>query len=152
MKAIESIRRSAVAVRPDDTVATAAAVMERAGVGALAVIDGDEVVGVVTDRDLVRRVLARSAPADGRIDGAMSSPVVSIQADADLHDAFGILRANAVRRIVVLDGRRFVGMISVDDLLVELAADLHDLSHPMASELLAPHRESAPMMTTGRTG
>ena len=90
--------------------------MEQAGVGALAVIEGDLLVGIATDRDLVRRGLARGLSNDARIDAVMTSPVVTIAADADLHDAFAQFRTHAIRRLAVMREERFVGMITVDDL------------------------------------
>jgi CBS domain-containing protein len=142
MKAHQAIRRSAVAVRPDQTIEEVAVIMEQAGVGAVAVVDGDNLVGVITDRDLVRRALATGMPADARADAVMSTPVVTIDAEEHLHAAFGLLRTNAVRRIAVVDGNRFIGMISVDDLLVDLAAHLADLTRPVSEELRSPHRDS----------
>ena len=98
----EGLRRSAVAVECDATVAKAAAVMEAVGVGALAVLHGDRLAGIVTDRDLVPRVLARGLPSESRVDSVMSMPVVSIGADDDLHDAFALFRRNAIRRLAVV--------------------------------------------------
>lgn len=142
MRTIDTIRRSAVAVRADATVEEAAAVMDAAGVGALGVLDGLQLVGIVTDRDLVRRALARGLERDARVDGVMSSPVVTIDADADLHDAFARFRTNAVRRLAVMRGQAFVGMVTVDDLLVDLAADLADLARPVTAELLFGHHDT----------
>ena len=142
MRTMDAIRRSGVGIEPHRTVHDAAAVMEQSGVGALAIIDGDRLVGVVTDRDLVRRVLARGLALDARIDGVMSAPVVTIDADADLHDAFALFRSHAVRRLAVMRGERFVGIISVDDLLVDLAGDLADLARPVTAEVLFAHRDS----------
>jgi hypothetical protein len=59
MHTIETLRRSGVAVAPEATIKTAAGVMERAGVGALGVVDDGRLIGIVTDRDLVRRAMAR---------------------------------------------------------------------------------------------
>jgi CBS domain-containing protein len=143
VKVRHGIRRSAVAVRPDATIRDIAGVMERAGVGAVVVIDGDRPVGVITDRDLVRRALATGLASDARADAVMSSPVVSISAEDDLHAAFALLRSNTVRRLAVLDGQRFIGMLSIDDLLVDLAADLADLARPVSAELHRPHRDAS---------
>jgi len=142
MRTIDTLRRSAVAVAPDATIEDAAAVMDEAGVGALGVVDGLRLVGIVTDRDLVRRGLARGRSRDARVDGVMSSPVVTIDADADLHDAFARFRTNAVRRLAVVRGEAFLGMVTVDDLLVDLAADLADLARPVTAELLFGHHDS----------
>lgn len=139
----QSRRRSAVAVGPAETIAAAAAIMDRAGVGALAVVEDGAPIGIVTDRDLVRRGLARRLSPDARVDGVMSSPVVTIAAGADLHDAFAVFRHHAVRRLAIVDGRgHFTGMVSVDDLLIDLAADLQDLARPITAEVLFGHHDS----------
>jgi CBS domain-containing protein len=143
MKTIDTVRRSGFEIRPEQTVREAAESMERAGIGSLAVVDGDgRLVGIVTDRDLVRRVMARGQDADIRVDAVMTSPVVTIEADADLHDAFALFRANAVRRLAVVRDGRFVGMVTVDDLLIDLAADLSDLARPVTAEVLFAHHDS----------
>lgn len=148
MRAIEGIRRSGVAVAPERTMRDAAEIMERAGVGALAVVDGDHLVGIVTDRDLVRRGLARGLEADVRVDALMSSPVVTIEADADLRSAYAIFRSNAVRRIVVTERGRFAGVVAIDDLLINLAADLSDLVRPVTAEAIIGHHDSPVPATT----
>src|ERR1019366_4782 len=137
MKAFEGIRRSGVGIEADRTIRDAATVMEQAGVGALAVIDGTRLVGIVTDRDLVRRGLAQGLESDARIDGVMTSPVVTIEAEADLHDAFSIFRTHGLRRLAVVRDDRFVGMIAVDDLLINVAAALGDLIRTLPGEGLS---------------
>jgi len=148
MRTIDAVRRSGVGLRPDQTIRDAAVIMEHAGVGSLAVIDGEELVGIVTDRDLVRRGLARNLAADARVDGVMTSPVVTIPADADLHDAFALFRNHAVRRLAVVRDGQFQGTITVDDLLIDLAADLVDLARPVTAEVLFAHRDSPLPATT----
>ena len=142
MRAIEAVRRSGVGIGPDRTIREAAQIMEQAGVGALAVIEGDCLVGIVTDRDLVSRGLACDLPADARVDAVMSSPVVTIDADADLHDTFVVFRTHAVRRLALVRASEFVGMITVDDLLVDLAADLSDLARPVTAEVIFGHHDN----------
>ena len=66
---------------------------------------------------LVRRGLARDVPTDARVDSVMSSPVVTIDADAPLHDAVDTFSRHAERRLAVVDDDRFVGMISLDEFL-----------------------------------
>lgn len=148
MRTMDAVRRSGIGLHPERTIGEAAALMEQTGVGALAVIDHDRLVGLVTDRDLVRRGLARGLPADARVDGVMTTPVVTIDADADLHDAFGLFRTHAIRRLAVVRDGSFVGMVSVDDLLIDVAADLADLARPVTAEVLFTHRDSAVPATT----
>ncbi len=66
----------------------------------------------------------------------MSSPVLTIAADADLHDAFGIFRSHGVRRLAVTRDQQFIGMITIDDLLIDLAADLSDIARPISAEVI----------------
>ena len=136
MRTIDALRRSGVGIGPQRTIHDAAVIMERSGVGALAIIDGIHLLGIVTDRDLVRRALACAMPSDARVDGVMSSPVVTIAADVDLHDAFALFRSHGLRRLAVVQDEQFVGMITIDDLLVDLAADLSDLARPVSAEII----------------
>ena len=96
-----AIRRSAVGIAPETTIRDAAALMEQAAVGSLAVVESGRLVGIVTDRDLVCRGLARGLPHDARIDSVMTSPVVTIAPDADLHEAFSLFRTHGVRRLAI---------------------------------------------------
>lgn len=148
MRTIEAVRRSGVGIGPERSIQNAAEVMEQAGVGALAIIDGDRLVGIATDRDLVRRGLAKGLSNGARVDAVMTAPVVTTDADADLHDAFALLRTHAVRRLAVVRSGQFVGMIALDDLLVDLAADLSDLARPVTAEVLFAHHDSPVPATT----
>lgn len=149
MKVSDLLRRSAVGIRPHQTVAEAAGIMDEAGVGILAVVDDEgALLGVVTDRDLVRRVMARGMPPDARVDSAMTTPAVAIDADEDVREAYRRFRAHEGRRLAVVRGRRFVGIISIDDMLIDLAGDLTDLARPISSELKTAQRDSPVPATT----
>jgi CBS domain-containing protein len=138
---IETARRSAVAVEVDRPIAEVARIMDEAAVGTVAVLDQGELVGIVTDRDLVRRGLARRLDPDARVDGVMSSPVVTIAADADVREAYRLLSEHAVRRLAIVDGGRFAGVVSTDDLLMNLCADLEAVTRPVTAEVLFGHRD-----------
>lgn len=142
MRTIDAVRRSGIGIRPEQTIREAALLMEQAGVGCLAVLDGHVPIGVVTDRDLVRRGMARDLSSEARVDGVMTAPVVTIPAEADLHDAFALFRSHAVRRLLVVSGEDFVGTVSVDDLLVDVVSDLADLARPVTAEVLFAHHDS----------
>lgn len=141
MKTIEAMRRSVVAIDPAATVTQAAQLMEQANVGSLVVLDGARLCGVVTDRDLVRRAMARELQRDARVDGVMSTPAFTVGANSDVHTTFGLFRRHGVRRLVIVDGDDVKGMLTVDDMLVDLAADLFDLARPLEREMLFGHRD-----------
>jgi CBS domain-containing protein len=147
MRVCDVVQRAPITLPPDGTIRQAAKLMEANGVGAIVVVDGGRPVGMVTDRDIVRRGVAHGLPDDGRIDGIMSSPVVTIDAEADVRDAFNILNAHAVRRLAMIRDGVVVGVLSSDDLLVCMASDLANLARPVTAELLFAHRDP-PLPTT----
>lgn len=150
MRTIDATRGSAVAIEPHHTIAQAAQLMEQAGVGALVVLDGHAVAGMVTDRDLVRRALARGLAPDARIDAVMTSPVVTADADGDLRSTVALFRSHAVRRLPLVRNGEFVGMFTVDDALVGIAQELSAVTRPVTAELLFAHRDPpVPATTTG---
>ena len=141
MQIQQRLHRSGVAVTPDRTIVDVAKLMDASGIGIVAVLDGDQLTGVVTDRDLVRRGMARGYGPDARVDSVMSTPVYTIDADVDLRNAYEEFRKHAVRRLCVVDHGRFVGVLSLDDLFLDLAAELVSLTIPLASEALYPQRD-----------
>ncbi len=105
-------------VTPDDTLQEAALKMRTLNVGALPVLDGALLVGMVTDRDLAIRAVASGLdPVRTRVREAMTPQSVWCFVDQDTIEAARIMEAMAVRRLMVLDrAQRLVGMITIDDL------------------------------------
>ena len=139
-----------VTIAADATLAQGASLMDNKSVGALLVIDHehhDRLVGIVTDRDLVTRGMARGAPLDGRIDSVMTTEVVTLEPEADVRDAYRVLRHHALRRLPLVRGARAVGMVTIDDLLISLATDLADLIRPVVGEVVFGHPEPKPPAT-----
>lgn len=139
MKTRQLAAKAPVTITGDATLIEAAALMDSANVGSLLVLDGERLAGIVTDRDIVVRAVARRVPADARVDSVMSTEVVSVDADADVHDAYRVLGSHGVRRLPVVEAGRLVGMLTVDDLIVGLAADLERLVHPIIGEVVFGH-------------
>lgn len=144
MKVADLSARPAVTISPDATVAQAATLMSRAGVGCLVVVDRDQLVGIVTDRDLVVRVLGTGVSPDVRIDSVMSTNVVAIDRHADIRDAISSFHHHAVRRMPVVDGDQVVGLVSLDDLIVALSKVFADVTHGMTAQLVFPHGNDEP--------
>jgi CBS domain-containing protein len=139
--------KAPVTVTVDATIHQAAVAMDQHAVGAVVVLDGDRIAGVVTDRDLAVRALARRLPWDSRVDSVMTADVVCVEADDELHVVSTILGTHPFRRVPVVDERRLVGMITLDDLIVRLAGDLHAATKGVTAQLLFGHPESQPPAT-----
>ena len=140
MRAVEAIRKRAVTVAPDASLRHAAELMEQANVGALVVLDGERLVGIVTDRDIAVRGVGRDLPADARVDAVMTTEVVTIEGDADVRAALPVFRTHALRRIPLVTDGRVAGMLTVDDLLIDLVNDLADVVRPITGEVVFGHR------------
>jgi CBS domain-containing protein len=110
---------SPVTVSPDTDLATAAKKMRDENVGAILVTDGDDLAGLVTDRDLVVRGLAAEADPKSKLGGIMSHATATVAPDDDLDRAVSLMRERAVRRLPVVENGRPVGMVSLGDLAVE---------------------------------
>ncbi|NNB94465.1 CBS domain-containing protein [Corallococcus exiguus] len=110
-------------VRPSDSLRMAAEKMRLLNVGPMPVCDGDELVGIVTDRDIVIRAVAQGLDAERtQVAQAMTRGVEFVYDDDDLTQAAQKMRASQIRRILVLNrARRLVGILSLGDVSAELS-------------------------------
>jgi CBS domain-containing protein len=81
--------------------------------------NGGELVGIVTDRDLVVRCLADGVAGDATIDQACSSDLASVTADSSISDAVELMRERSLRRLPVVNDGRAVGIVTLGDLAME---------------------------------
>ncbi|PZT71213.1 CBS domain-containing protein [Streptomyces sp. SW4] len=110
-----------VTVEPQASVHDVARLMRDRDLGAVLVTDGDELRGLVTDRDLVVRSIADGGDVDQiTVAGACSDDVVTVRPDEELDHAIRLMREHAVRRIPVVDEERHpVGIVSLGDTAME---------------------------------
>lgn len=102
--------------RPDMTAADAAGLMRSFDVGAIPLVEGDELVGLVTDRDLVVRVLAhRGDPADVRLGDIATTATITVSPDVQLAVARELMAERRIRRLPVTKDGRLVGIVSLGD-------------------------------------
>jgi signal-transduction protein with cAMP-binding, CBS, and nucleotidyltransferase domain len=119
-----------IVLQQGQSIADAAQAMRDRGVGAILVVDGDKLCGLVTDRDIVIRAVAESAPPDSPVGPVASPDLVAVGADDETGDAARVMRDNAVRRLPVMDNGRIVGIVSIGDLAASRGEDsaLADIS------------------------
>jgi CBS domain-containing protein len=126
MKVERLYTRHVMATTRTAPLAEAAAAMQRFQVGTLLVMDdasrGGKPVGIVTDRDLALQGFASESSQVGSV---MTPVLATIGKHADIHEALEVMRANSVRRLVVLDAdERVCGILSIDDIIDGLSTDL----------------------------
>ena len=109
-----------VTLVPDTPVRQAAQAMRDQGIGDVLVVDGDQVRGIVTDRDIVVRGLADREDLSGcSLADVCSDDLVTATPDEDVDTAVTRMREKAVRRIPVVEGGRAVGVFSLGDAAIE---------------------------------
>ncbi|GGX26055.1 CBS domain-containing protein [Streptomyces chryseus] len=117
-----------VTVGPQTSVAEVARVMRDEGIGAVLVAEGDELRGLVTDRDLAVRIVAREGNiGDYSAADACSDELITVSLDDDLGRAVSLMRRHAVRRLPVVEDGLPVGIVSLGDL-----AAVHDTDAALA--------------------
>ena len=105
-------------VTPETSVSDAAALMEREDIGSLPVLDGEQLTGMITDRDIVIRAIAKGKDPRGMpVREVASREIVTVHADDDLSEALRLMATQQVRRLPVVDeNNRLVGVLAQADL------------------------------------
>jgi CBS domain-containing protein len=110
-----------VTVERDTDVQTAARIMRDRGIGSLFVTNGKDIIGIITDTDMVRRVVAAGADTHKTtVEQIMSAPIMTIEENKTLLDANDLMAQTHLRHLGVTREGKLVGMISVRDLVVFL--------------------------------
>ena len=107
-------------VTPETPVSEAAQLMKSDDVGSLPILDGEQLAGMVTDRDIVIRAIADGKDPRGMpVREIASREIVTVRADDDLSDALKLMASQQVRRLpVVDDDNRLVGIVAQADIAV----------------------------------
>ncbi|MFO7618964.1 MAG: CBS domain-containing protein [Thermoplasmata archaeon] len=122
-------------MEPFETVEDAAAAMVEYGTGCVIIHEEGKPIGIVTERDIVRKVVsARKSPAKVQLQEIMSSPLVWVSRSTDILDAAKQMARLRLRKLVVMHEGRFVGVVSAQDILqiaphyIEVTRELANLS------------------------
>jgi CBS domain-containing protein len=138
MQLINEIMTPDVAtIGPDDTIQRAAQLMDELNVGSIPVFEGDRLVGLVTDRDIVVRAISvGKTPADTRVDEVMSAGIDCCFMDQPVDEVMERMRELQVRRMPVMDRPtgKLAGIVALGDLATKHSAEvdrtLSDISTP----------------------
>jgi CBS domain-containing protein len=131
--------RGVRSMSPTDTVVLAAQAMEELNVGVIPVCEGDKLVGMVTDRDIVVRGVAQELDArTTTLADVMSTNVRTAREHDDVDDVLGTMGQDQIRRMPVVDDKgRLIGILSIGDIAAkdpnddaEVAASLGEISSP----------------------
>ncbi|MFP5225215.1 MAG: cyclic nucleotide-binding/CBS domain-containing protein [Actinomycetota bacterium] len=126
MKVSDIMTKAAVTDAADDSLAEGAARMWHAQTGSLLVTEGDSLLGIVTERDLLRAIAQGIDPTTTPLKEVMATDLITIQPQTTLREAARIMASKWVRHLPVIEGGRCVGVLSQRDLTGVLAEALNE--------------------------
>jgi CBS domain-containing protein len=113
-----------IAVQPADTVLQAANLMNQRNIGGVVVLESDRLVGIFTERDVLRRVVAPGLdPATTPVAEVMTAPVITCPPELSVDDCATLMTTRAVRHLPVHDGTGLTGLVTIRDLLAHKVSE-----------------------------
>ena len=120
---LETKGGEAWSVSPGTSVYDAVAMMSDKGCGALLVMNGDELVGIISERDYARKViLADRSSKSTLVSEIMSTPVLTAKPPDAIEQCLSVMTDNRIRHLPIVDGAKVVGMVSIGDLVKTIIA------------------------------
>ena len=118
------MKRELASVESGQSVCVAANIMRKRRVGSVLVKHEGEIIGIVTESDIVRKVVSvNRLPESTPVETIMSSPIISITEETPIFEAASIMEEHHTRHLAVANGHGIVGMVSVRDMLRPVATD-----------------------------
>ena len=122
MKSVKDLMtKEVITIDLGKTVFDAATLMNEKSIGCLVVTDGEVPIGIVTERDFVRRVVAKKLPMDTGISEIMSKPLITIDSDSSIREAARLMLKDKIRRLPVTKENKLVGIIVISDFARQLS-------------------------------
>ena len=116
--------RQIISVRPEDTVLDAIRVMAEKNIGAVVVMQDDELRGIMSERDYARKVIVKGrASNETPVSDIMTSNVLTTSDSETVNNCMEMMTEKKIRHLPVVDDGRIVGMISIGDLVQAIIAD-----------------------------
>jgi CBS domain-containing protein len=124
-------------IAPEDTVYTAVRKMAEEGIGALLVVDGGRIVGIVTERDYARKVaLADRSSRQTPVSVIMTADVLCVSPRQTTQECMALMTEHRVRHLPVLDNGKLIGLVSIGDLVKDIISEqqfiIEQLEHYIA--------------------
>jgi len=125
-------------VRPDSSVKEVVATMNKFDIGSIVVVQGDRPVGMITERDILRRIVQPClAPETLTARQVMTSPVLTISKTASIDEAAKLMAKKKVKKLPVMDKQKLVGIVTLTDIVTRVPTMLSILE-----ELVRPYHRS----------
>ena len=121
---LDSKGHDVLSIAPSASVLDAIKLMAEKDVGALIVMDGDAMTGIVTERDYARKVILKGRSSDETpVSDIMSTGVISTSPDQTVNSCMSVMTDKRIRHLPVVEGNKVTGLVSIGDLVKAIIAD-----------------------------
>lgn len=103
----------------NDSISEAANIMKSLDIGAVPIVQDNIPIGIVTDRDIIIRGIADGKSSRDAVSSIMTTDVITVTPDADVHEAADIMAARQIRRLPIVQDKQLVGIVAIGDMAVE---------------------------------
>jgi CBS domain-containing protein len=119
---ISNIMRKVVVAEKEITIKEAAKIMSSKNVGSIVVVEGDKILGIITERDILRNMDKQSE----QIKKLMSKDVITISPNQEVDEAKEIMIRNKIKRLPVIEDKKIVGIVKITDVLANITGDIDE--------------------------
>ena len=121
---LRSKRHDIISITPDTTVYEALVIMSENNIGALVVLDGETLAGIMSERDYARKVILHGKSSrEMQVGEIMTSNVISVSPDQSVQECMGRMTDKHIRHLPVLENDRVVGIISIGDVVKAIISE-----------------------------
>ncbi|CAE6487539.1 cyclic nucleotide-binding/CBS domain-containing protein [Candidatus Nitrosotenuis uzonensis] len=113
----EIMKKNVISIDSSMTVQDAAKMMDDASIGAIVVLEKGIAVGIITERDIVRRIVSKGKPLSTNVKEAMSSPLIVINPDDSVWELAQLMKARKIHRVPAVKDNRLVGIVTTSDIV-----------------------------------
>lgn len=139
----DKMTRNVAFVSPSNTVTETAQLMQKHNIGSIPVVDQENLVGIVTDRDIIVRNIAHGTdPKSTPVSDVMTTDVITVTPDADMKEVTEKMAVNQIRRMPVIENNKLVGILAIGDVAtdrrfnMEASEALSEISRPSKPEMM----------------
>lgn len=117
--------REVSAIAPDTSVAEVAKLLSEGRIGAMLVLDGSRLAGIVSERDIIRGIATKGAAClDDAVSSIMTSDVVTCHESDTVHEIMSVMTTSRIRHLPVVEASRVVGIVSIGDIVKNHIAEV----------------------------
>ena len=111
-----------ITIEAGATARKAAELMNRHDIGCIIVVNYDKPIGIVTERDMLKRIMLQGRdPRRGRISYIMSKPLITVSPETDLREAINLMTERRIKKLPVVEDSNLLGLLSITDIVRSLA-------------------------------